>query len=204
MNQAIRAFAIGKGCLQREGVGWQPISDNLFHLAFAKGTPRHHHLVFKAHPLENGGSPLRQIIRDEAKRLGVEDRVHYVRGGKLAQLLDHARTSVTVNSTAGQQVLWRGIPLKVFGKAVYNKPEFVSEQPLDEFFANPTSPDSRAFKDYRRFLLETSQVPDGFYSARGRRQLMRQVVDMMLSDEDPYDSLKSGKVPPRQPLRIVN
>ena len=171
---------------------------------FAKGTPRHHHLVFKAHPLENGGSPLRQIIRDEAKRLGVEDRVHYVRGGKLAQLLDHARTSVTVNSTAGQQVLWRGIPLKVFGKAVYNKPEFVSEQPLDEFFANPTSPDSRAFKDYRRFLLETSQVPDGFYSARGRRQLMRQVVDMMLSDEDPYDSLKSGKVPPRQPLRIVN
>ena len=33
---------------------------------------------------------------------------------------------------------------------------------------------------------------------------MRQVVDMMLSDEDPYDSLKSGKVPPRQPLRIVN
>jgi len=171
---------------------------------FAKGTPRHHHLVFKAHPLENGRSPLRQIIRDEAKRLGVEDRVHYVRGGKLAQLLDHARTSVTVNSTAGQQVLWRGIPLKVFGKAVYNKPEFVSEQPLDEFFANPTSPDSRAFKDYRRFLLETSQVPGGLYSARGRRQLMRQVVDMMLSDEDPYDSLKSGKVPPRQPLRIVN
>ena len=170
---------------------------------FAKGTPKHHHLVFKAHPLENGRSPLRKIIQDLAKQHGVTKRVHYVRGGKLAQLLDNARTAVTVNSTAGQQVLWRSIPLKVFGTAVYSKPEFVSEQPLAEFFANPSRPDSKAFKDYRRYLLETSQVPGGFYSAGGRRQLMRQVVDMMLSEEDPYDALRSGKVPPRQPLRIV-
>ncbi|MFT5630171.1 MAG: capsular polysaccharide export protein [Gammaproteobacteria bacterium] len=171
---------------------------------FAKGTPRHHHLVFKAHPLENGRSPLKRIIREQARKHGVEARVHYVRGGKLARLLDHARTAVTVNSTAGQQVLWRGIPLKVFGAAVYAKPEFVSEQSLEDFFASPTRPDSKAYKDYRRFLLETSQVPGGFYAARGRRQLMRQVVDMMLADEDPYDALKSGKVPPRQPLRVVN
>ena len=171
---------------------------------FAKGTPRHHHLVFKAHPLENGRSPLRKIIKELAEKHNVSNRVHYVRGGKLAQLLDNARTAVTVNSTAGQQVLWRGIPLKVFGKAVYSKPEFVSEQPLAKFFAEPTRPNSKAYRDYRRFLLETSQVPGGFYAARGRRQLLRQVVDMMLASEDPYDSLKSGKTPPRQPLRIVN
>jgi capsular polysaccharide export protein len=171
---------------------------------FAKGTPRHHHLVFKAHPLENGRLPLRKIIKELAEKHNVSNRVHYVRGGKLAQLLDNARTAVTVNSTAGQQVLWRGIPLKVFGKAVYSKPEFVSEQPLAKFFAEPTRPNSKAYRDYRRFLLETSQVPGGFYAARGRRQLLRQVVDMMLASEDPYDSLKSGKTPPRQPLRIVN
>ena len=171
---------------------------------FANGTARHHHLVFKAHPLENGRSPLRKIIRDCAKAHGVADRVHYVRGGKLAQLLDHARTAITVNSTAGQQVLWRGIPLKVFGDAVYAKPEFVSEQTLTEFFTSPARPDSKAYKDYRRYLLETSQIPGGFYSAKGRRQLMRQIVDMLLADEDPYDALKSGKVPPRQPLRVVN
>ena len=171
---------------------------------FAKGAPQHHHLVFKAHPLENGRSPLRRIIRDLAAAQGISARVHYVRGGKLARLLDHARTAVTVNSTAAQQVLWRGIPLKVFGAAVYAKPEFVATAPLAQFFAQPGRPDNRAYKDYRRFLLETSQVPGGFYSARGRRQLMRQVVDMMLADEDPYDALKSGKAPLRQPLRIVN
>ncbi len=171
---------------------------------FAKGAPQHHHLVFKAHPLENGRSPIRRIIRRLSKDLGVQGRVHYVRGGKLAGLLDHARTAVTVNSTAAQQVLWRGIPLKVFGDAVYAKPEFVSTQPLPDFFTASDRPDGRAYKDYRRFLLETSQVPGGFYSARGRRQLMRQVVDMMLSDEDPYDALAAGRTPPRQPLRIVN
>ena len=171
---------------------------------FAKGAPRHHHLVFKAHPLENDRSPVRRLIKAAAKLHGVADRVHYVRGGKLAKLLDQSRTAVTVNSTAGQQVLWRGIPLKVFGQAVYSKPEFVSEQPLAEFFESPSRPDSKAYKDYRRFLLETSQIPGGFYSAKGRRQLLRQVVDMMLASEDPYDALKAGKNPPRQPLRVVN
>ncbi|MCA0998439.1 capsule biosynthesis protein [Alloyangia pacifica] len=170
---------------------------------FAKGAPGHHHLVFKAHPLENGQVPLRRMIAASARRLGIEGRVHFVPGGKLAQLLNDARSAVTVNSTAGQQVLWRGIPLRTFGRAVYAKPEFVSEQPLAEFFAQPTRPDSRAYKDYRRYLLETSQLPGGFYASRGRRQLLRQVVDMMLSPHDPYDALRNGTAAPRQQLRVV-
>jgi capsular polysaccharide export protein len=170
---------------------------------FAKGAPKHHHLVVKAHPLEDGRVPVRRDIKRLARLMGVENRVHYVRGGKLAQLLNDARSAVTVNSTAGQQVLWRGIPLKVFGDAVYAKPEFVSEQPLPDFFAGAGRPDNRAYKEYRRYLLETSQIPGGFYAARGRRQLLRQVVDMMLSAEDPYEALKSGTAAPRQQLRVV-
>lgn len=171
---------------------------------FAEGAPGHHHLVFKSHPLEDGRAPLRREIKQLAKAYGLNGRVHWVRGGKLAQLLNDARTAVTVNSTAAQQVLWRGIPLKTFGDAVYAKPEFVSTQPLPEFFAGAGRPDRRAYTDYRRYLLETSQIAGGFYSARGRRQLMRQVVDMMLSPEDPYDALASGSAAPRQSLRLVN
>ena len=170
---------------------------------FAKGAPGHHHLVFKAHPLEDGRVPLRREIRRLARQHGIADRVHYVRGGKLASLLDDARSAVTVNSTAAQQALWRGLPLKVFGQAVYAKPEFVSTQPLDAFFAAAARPDTRAYRDYRRYLLETSQVAGGFYSARGRRQLLRLVVDMMLSGEDPYDALSSGTAAPRQQLRLI-
>jgi capsular polysaccharide export protein len=170
---------------------------------FAKGAPQHHHLVFKAHPLEDGRVPLLPEIRRLAAQHGLQGRVHFVRGGKLAELLNDARSAVTVNSTAGQQALWRGLPLKVFGAAVYAKPEFVSHQALDAFFSAPDRPDTRAYRDYRHFLLETSQIVGGFYSSRGRRALLRQVVDLMLSPEDPYQALSSGTAAPRQQLRIV-
>ncbi|WP_126977053.1 capsule biosynthesis protein [Frigidibacter oleivorans] len=170
---------------------------------FARGAPGHHHLVFKAHPLEDGRAPLVADIRRMARAMGVAERVHFVRGGKLASLLNNARSAVTVNSTAAQQVLWRGLPLKALGRAVYSQPEFCSPQPMAEFFARPRRPDTRAYRDYRHYLLETSQVPGGFYSSRGRRHALRQVVDMMLSPEDPYDALLSGHAAPRQQLRVV-
>ncbi|PID37246.1 MAG: capsule biosynthesis protein CapA [Rhodobacterales bacterium] len=170
---------------------------------FAKGAPRHHHLVFKAHPLEDGRVPLREVIHDLAKKYGVSERIHYVHGGKLAQLLDHARSAITVNSTAAQQALRRGLPVKTFGDAIYAKPEFVSTQPAAEFFAQPTRPDKAAYRDFRAFLLETSQIPGGYYSIRGRRQLLRQVVDLMLAADDPYDALARGTAAPRQQLRLV-
>ncbi len=171
---------------------------------FAKSAPGHHHLVIKAHPLEDGRIPLMSLVEEFSKKHHITNRVHYLRGGKLAQLLNDARTAVTVNSTAGQQVLWRGIPLKVFGDAVYCKPEFVSNQSLGDFFNQPERPDNKAYKDYRRYLLETSQLPGGYYSARGRRQLLRQVVDMMLAQDDPYDALVLGTAAPRQQLRAVD
>jgi capsular polysaccharide export protein len=170
---------------------------------FAKGAPQHHHLVFKAHPLEDGRVPLASEIRRLAELHGLKGRVHFVRGGKLAQLLNDARSAVTVNSTAGQQALWRGVPLRSFGAAVFDKPEFVSQQPLEAFFAAPERPDTKAYRDYRHFLLETSQVVGGFYSSVGRRALLRQVVDMMLSPDDPYVAILSGRAAPRQQLRVV-
>lgn len=155
--------------------------------AVARGAPAHHHLVLKSHPLEDGRYPLGPEIRQRAAHYGITDRVHLVTGGKLAQLLDEAQSAVTVNSTSGQQVLWRGLPLKAFGRAVYDKPEFVSPQPLDAFFSAPQPPDRQAYFDFRRFLIESSQVPGSFYSRRGRQQLLRRITDLMLAEADPYD-----------------
>ncbi|MEO0387223.1 MAG: capsule biosynthesis protein CapA [Pseudomonadota bacterium] len=154
---------------------------------FAKGAPRYHRLVFKTHPLEDGREPLRKIIAAAGARHGISDRVLMIRGGKLGPMLDHADTAVTVNSTAGQQVLWRGMPLRTFGRSVYAKPEFVSEQPLAEFFANPKMPDWDAYRDYRQYLLETSQFTGGFYTASGRAEVLRNVIRVMLERLDPYE-----------------
>lgn len=170
---------------------------------FSRGAPPHHHLIFKAHPLENGQAPLRKMIEATARAQDVSGRVHYLRGGKLAQILGDAQSAVTVNSTAGQQALWRGIPLKSFGTAVYNKPDFVSDQPIAAFFAAPNRPDLQAYREYRQFLLETSQVPGGFYSASGRKQLLRHVVDKMLAATDPYDAISDNTSQNTTSIRVV-
>lgn len=160
--------------------------------AFARGAPPHHHLVFKAHPLEDDRAPLGAEIRRLARAAGLEGRVHFVRGGKLARLMAQARSAVTVSSTAAQQALWRGIPVKCLGRAVYAKPELVSARPLVQFFAAPDRPDPEAYRDFRRFLAETSQVAGGFYSARGRRRLLLRLVDLMLDPADPYARRRAG------------
>ena len=81
--------------------------------------------------------------------------------------------------------------MKTLGRAVYNKPELVSDQPLEEFFADPTPPDREAYDDYRRYLLATSQIVGGFYTNRSRSRIFRAIVDMMLADKDRYDVLSA-------------
>ncbi|WP_245904657.1 capsule biosynthesis protein [Pseudoroseicyclus aestuarii] len=168
---------------------------------FAEGAPPHHRLVFKAHPLEASAPALRRMIRRAARARDLGGRVHFIPGGKLARLLDQARSAVTVNSTAAQQVLWRGIPLRIFGRAVYDKPGLTSPQTLPAFFAAPRRPDAAAYALYRRYLLATSQVPGSYYSARGRRRLLRRITDMMLAEHDPYEALEAAQA--RPPLRLV-
>lgn len=170
---------------------------------FARGAPRHHHLVVKAHPLEDGREPLSPLVRRLAGHHGLSDRVHFIGGGKLAGLLDHANSAVTVNSTSAEQVLWRGLPLKALGRAVFNRPEFVSDQSLESFFASPRRPDTGAYAVYRAFLLATSQIPGGFYSARGRSSLLRQLPDLMLRAHDPYTELTNRDAAAPQHIRLA-
>lgn len=166
--------------------------------AFATHAPRHHHLVFKAHPLEDGRSRQQRDILDKAAELGIAHRVHHVPGGKLAPLLGQARSVVTVNSTSAQQALWRGLPVKAMGRSVFDKPQLVSGQDLAEFFRHPDRPDAHLYRRYRDYLLETSQIPGGFYAAKSRAPALRLVVDMMLAPLDPYDALASGQAETRQ------
>ncbi|RNF33007.1 capsule biosynthesis protein CapA [Paracoccus methylarcula] len=171
---------------------------------FARSAPQHHHLLFKAHPLEDGRAGNRTAIRDAAARHGILDRVYYLRGGKLATLLSQACSIVTVNSTAAQQALWRSLPVKTLGQAIYNKPGLVSDQTLADFFRQPDPPDPNAYRTLRDYLLQTSQIPGGFYSDRSRAHALRIVSDLILAPEDPYQSLASGRIALRQQITDID
>ena len=168
--------------------------------AFARSAPRHHHIVFKAHPLEDGRAGLHRVVHEQAQKFGLSGRVHLIRGGKLAALLSQARAVVTINSTSAQQALWRGLPVKALGRAVYAKPGLVSGQGLDDFFRQPAPPDIARYRDYRNYLLDTCQVPGGFYARRSRAHALRLVVDMMLADDDPYAAFEGGHAYNRQQM----
>ena len=156
--------------------------------SFANNAPPHHHLVIKAHPLEDGRSEIAYHLRRLGTKFGINRRIHYLPGGKFAHVLDPALSVVTVNSTAGQQALWRGIPVKTLGQAIYNHDKFISKQSLDAFFAHPKAPNLQAYKAFRNFLLQTSQIPGGFYSKAGRQQAIAQLAKKMFHPLDPYSA----------------
>jgi capsular polysaccharide export protein len=170
---------------------------------FARGAPQHHHLVFKAHPLEDGRVPLAGEIRRLAAAAWTEGpRAFRPRRqtGRAAERcaiggygqLDR-RPAGAVAWTAAAQLRCGGLcQARIRVRAAAGR-----------VLCCPERPDTRAYRDYRHFLLETSQVVGGFYSARGRRALLRQVADMMLSADDPYAALQCGSAAPRQQLRVV-
>ncbi len=161
---------------------------------FSRGARSHYRLVFKTHPLDDGRDKLKQHIRASAATNGVADRVDFIQGGKLGVLLDSATGAITINSTAAQQALWRSLPVRAIGQSVFKKDQLVSRQPLADFFSTPTPPDRAAYIDYRRFLLQTSQVAGGYYTAKGRAAVTRHVVDMMLAEHGPYSRPKPPSV----------
>ncbi|MCI4662903.1 MAG: capsule biosynthesis protein CapA [Neomegalonema sp.] len=161
--------------------------------AFAKGAPDTDRIVFKTHPLEDGREGLEASAALSAERHGVDpERVLFIEGGKLAALIDRARSIVTVNSTAAQQALWRGKPVKSLGEAIFAKPGIVSRQDLDAFFSDPQAPDPELYDVFRRFLTASSQIRGGFYRAEGRALAMAPAVSAMLADHGPYAPFLTG------------
>ena len=86
------------------------------------------------------------------------------------------------------------------GRSVYAKPGLVSGQSLEDFLRRPAPPDQARYRDYRNYLLDTCQVPGGFYAARSRAHALRLVVDMMLDPQDPYAALECGDARYRQQM----
>jgi hypothetical protein len=105
--------------------------------AFAAGAPAHHHLVFKAHPLEDGRAPL--LAEHPAGRA---QRRHRRPGAFRARR--EARAAARRREIGGHRELHRRAAgalartsAQVLRGRVYRKPEFVSDQPLTEFFSAP-------------------------------------------------------------------
>ncbi|MEM8554794.1 MAG: capsule biosynthesis protein CapA [Pseudomonadota bacterium] len=157
-------------------------------VAFAQNAPQDARLAVKMHPLEAEKWRVARQVRRAARLHGLTDRVLTIPGGRLADLLDQADAALTVSSTAGQQVLWRGLPLFAFGRTVYSHPELLPQNSLPAFMAHPEPPDLDAYAKLRAFLFRTSQVPGCFYTARGRADAVAGLMSRLATDRSMYDT----------------
>ena len=129
-------------------------------------------LVFKNHPLDNGIVDLRRIIRDEATRHGLEQRVFFVETGKLVPLLEQALSATAINSTACHQALLRGIPTMVLGRAVFNHHQIVPRMRLADFFRLRPCKSRDDYLKLVSLMRHTCQFNGGYYSSEGRNILL--------------------------------
>ena len=152
--------------------------------SFAGNAPKDAHLLFKAHPLDCSFINWSGFIRRRTKRLGVEDRVHFVDGGDLEDLADLSRGMICVNSTSGTLALAANTPVCTLGDAIYNVPGLTYQGHVDEFWTNPTPPEPGLYRAFRRVLVDRCLVRGGLASESAVDTLIESMTDKLC--ENPH------------------
>ncbi|HLO78592.1 MAG TPA: capsular biosynthesis protein [Magnetospirillum sp.] len=151
---------------------------------FAAHAPADALLVVKIHPLDNGWINYRRLVRKQARHVGVEDRVLFIDGGDLNRLIDHARGTVTINSTVGMTAVQRGCATIALGRAIYDMPGLTFQGPLAEFWQRPERPDPALYEAFRVVVLHACMVNGNFYSEDGVRLAVANSVPRLLGGAD--------------------
>lgn len=147
--------------------------------SFAAHAGPAHQLLVKLHPLDNGLIDWRSYVAAEARRRGIGERVHFIDGGSLDDLVERAEGMVTVNSTAAIAALRRLKPVKTLGSAVFDTPGLSYPGSLDAFWQNPFPADAALTSAFFRLLAHEYQVRGNFYSDAGSSAAAIAVADRL-------------------------
>lgn len=148
--------------------------------SFAAHAPADARLVFKAHPLDHDLDDHRRRLAMAAKRHGVEDRVVYVDGGVLGQILPRARGAITINSTAGLTAVEMGCPTICLGRALYDGEGLTHQGPLDGFWSKPQAPDADLVRRFIGYLLIRTQINGDYATEQGMRMAISGMIGRLI------------------------
>jgi len=149
--------------------------------SFAAHAPRGMHLLLKAHPLDCGFFSWPRFVRDHARRVGLEGRLHYVDGGDLDKMVRGARGLVCVNSTSATLALAQDTPVCTIGEAIYDMPGLTHQGHLDSFWTNPTPPERGLYRAFRRVLVDRCLVRGGLASESAVTTLVDSMTNRLCS-----------------------
>lgn len=144
--------------------------------SFAAYAPSEMHLLLKAHPMDCSFFNWSKFVRQHAKRLGLEGRLHFVDGGDLDRMAREARGLVCVNSTSATLALANDTPVCTLGDAIYDLPGLTHQRHLDTFWSNPTAPEPGLYPAFRRVLVDRCLVRGGLASESAVSTLIASMV----------------------------
>lgn len=148
--------------------------------SFALHANKTDRLAVKIHPLDPGLVNYRKLLKIWARHAEVADRVFYLESGHLPTLLTKTKGVVTVNSTVGGSALIHNCPTIALGKAIYDLPGLTFQNGLDEFWKNPSKPNSALYRSFRNVVIQHSQINGGFYSGEGIRMAIKNSIPRLL------------------------
>lgn len=122
------------------------------------------HLLLKAHPLDSSFYDWNRFVRRHARRLGLENRLHFIDGGDLEQIVGAALGLICVNSTSATLALAADTPVCTIGDAIYDMPGLTHQRHLDSFWTDPTPPEPGLYPAFRRVLVDRCLVRGGLAS----------------------------------------
>lgn len=133
--------------------------------SFAETAPPSTVLVIKHHPLDRGYRDYGHYIRQQARALGITERVMVIHDQHLPTLLEHARGVVVINSTVGLSAVHHDTPVKVCGSAIYDMQGLTFQGSLEEFWlaAEAERVDRELYRRFRNYLIENTQLNGSFY-----------------------------------------
>ena len=163
--------------------------------SFAANAPPDTHLLVKGHPLDSSFFNWKNLIRRQARRLGLESRLHFIDGGDLDSIVRTSEGLVCVNSTSATLALAQDIPVCTIGEAIYDFAGLTHQRHLDTFWRNPTPPEPGVYEAFRRVLVDRCLVRGGLASESAVTALIESMlVRLGLAAEDTQPSFNRREV----------
>lgn len=157
--------------------------------SFTRHAPRESRLVIKNHPLDMGLVPYRSLLGRLERQFDCVGRIHYLEEGNIVLLVQHARGTVTVNSTVGSVALKHNCPTIALNEPIYNLPGLTFQGKLDQFWTVAEPPDSELFRSFERVVIHTTQINGGFYCDDGITLAIENAVKRLASEQSPLEEL---------------
>lgn len=157
--------------------------------SFARHAPSDALIAIKNHPLDTGLLKYEKIIRECEHRFGLTGRTVYFEDGDISALVRQARGVVTVNSTVGIVALEQGRPTLALSDPIYNLTGLTCQMPLDAFWSACQPPENELFMQFRKVVMDTTQINGGFYCRKGIALAVGNSLRFLTSEHSPLEEL---------------